>query len=61
MKEILRRVNVNPKSCLIIGDRLETDIAMGNKFGMDTALVMTGVKKILIYHTDLNLLTIYPQ
>lgn len=47
MKEIFRRVNVNPKSCLIIGDRLETDIAMGNKFGMDTALVMTGVKKNL--------------
>jgi arabinose operon protein AraL len=47
MKEIFRRVNVNPKNCLIIGDRLETDIAMGNKFGMDTALVMTGVKKNL--------------
>ncbi len=31
--------------CLIIGDRLETDIAMANKFGVDSALVLTGVAK----------------
>ena len=45
MDEIFSRVSVEPESCLIIGDRLETDIAMGNKFGIDTALVMTGVHK----------------
>ena len=45
MDEIFSRIKVKPESCLIIGDRLETDIAMGNKFGIDTALVMTGVHK----------------
>jgi arabinose operon protein AraL len=29
--------------CLLIGDRLETDIRMGLESGMKTALVMTGV------------------
>jgi HAD superfamily hydrolase (TIGR01450 family) len=47
MEEIFRRAKVKPESCLIVGDRLETDIAMGNKFGIDTALVMTGVHKNL--------------
>jgi HAD superfamily hydrolase (TIGR01450 family) len=45
MDEIFSRIKVKPESCLIVGDRLETDIAMGNKFGIDTALVMTGVHK----------------
>ena len=31
-----------PKHCLMIGDRLLTDIAMGAEAGMDTALVLTG-------------------
>ncbi len=39
-------VEINPQSSLIIGDRLETDIKMGNDFGVDTALVETGVPKI---------------
>lgn len=42
-KEILKRVNGHNK-ILQVGDRVETDIAMGNKFGFDTALVSTGVK-----------------
>jgi ribonucleotide monophosphatase NagD (HAD superfamily) len=29
--------------CLLVGDRLETDICMGIEAGMKTALVMTGV------------------
>ena len=28
--------------CLMTGDRLETDIAMGQRAGMDTALGLTG-------------------
>ena len=31
-----------PERCLMIGDRLMTDIAMGAAAGMDTALVLTG-------------------
>ncbi len=42
--EIKSRLNFNPDNTLLIGDRIETDIAMGNKFGIDTALVSTGVK-----------------
>lgn len=38
-------LNEKPENCLIIGDRIETDIAMGNLFGIDTALVLTGVIK----------------
>lgn len=43
--EIMELINIPPKKCLIIGDRLETDIAMGNKFNVDTALVATGIMK----------------
>ncbi len=42
--EITRRLAVDKSKILLIGDRLETDIAMGNNFGVDTALVTTGVK-----------------
>jgi len=42
--EIKHRMQIDPEKTLLIGDRLETDIAMGNKFGIDTALVETGVK-----------------
>lgn len=41
--EIKKRLEITLDKCLIIGDRLETDIAMGNNFGIDTALVETGV------------------
>lgn len=46
-KTVINALNVSPKKCLIIGDRVETDIAMGNIFGVDTALVSTGVKNDL--------------
>jgi len=42
--EIKSRLQFIPKKTLLIGDRLETDIRMGTKFGIDTALVSTGVK-----------------
>jgi phosphoglycolate/pyridoxal phosphate phosphatase family enzyme len=42
--EIQNRLQLIPSQTLLIGDRLETDIKMGNKFGIDTALVSTGVK-----------------
>jgi len=45
--EIKSRLDFNSGNTLLIGDRLETDIAMGNKFGVDTALVSTGVKNFV--------------
>jgi|Deesub1362A_J573_1020465.scaffolds.fasta_scaffold00051_43 HAD superfamily hydrolase (TIGR01457 family) len=41
-KIILEKVKAKPEEVLLIGDRLETDIAMGKKMGMKTALVLTG-------------------
>ena len=38
----LKRVGARPADCLMVGDRVETDIAMGLKVGMETALVLTG-------------------
>lgn len=35
-------VRLPPERCLVAGDRLETDIAMGRAAGMATALVLTG-------------------
>ena len=42
--EIKARLKFIPDKTLLIGDRIETDIKMGNDFGIDTALVHTGVK-----------------
>jgi ribonucleotide monophosphatase NagD (HAD superfamily) len=39
----LEVMGLEPEDCILIGDRLETDIRMGNESGMKTALVMTGV------------------
>lgn len=35
-------LNLPPNRCLMVGDRLHTDIAMGSEAGMDTLLVLTG-------------------
>jgi arabinose operon protein AraL len=43
MQVTLEAMALPPPSCLIVGDRLETDIVMGKKVGMATALVLTGV------------------
>jgi 4-nitrophenyl phosphatase len=37
------RLGLPPEECLVVGDRLDTDIAMGATAGMTTALVTTGV------------------
>jgi len=44
VNEIKSRFNNNLSKALLIGDRVETDIKMGNNMGIDTALVKTGVK-----------------
>ena len=38
----LERLALRPEHCLMIGDSMESDIALGSMFGMRTALVLTG-------------------
>ena len=42
VQTVMDVLDVPPERCLMIGDRLETDIQMGLTAGMDTALVLTG-------------------
>ena len=41
----LERLALGPAECAIVGDRLETDIAMGKAAGLGTILVLTGVTR----------------
>ena len=43
VQEAQRMLGCPPARCLMVGDRLETDILMGNSSGMHSALVLTGV------------------
>ncbi|WP_331713598.1 HAD hydrolase-like protein [Lentibacillus sp. JNUCC-1] len=40
VKELL---GIPPEQCYIVGDRLETDIKMGNDYGIQSVLVLTGI------------------
>ena len=40
---ILRLAGATPADCLVVGDRLDTDILIGKRVGARTALVLTGV------------------
>ncbi|CAG0961600.1 partial D-glycero-D-manno-heptose 1,7-bisphosphate phosphatase, partial [Anaerolineae bacterium] len=39
------RMGVPVEKCLVVGDRLETDIVMGHAAGAQTAVVLTGVTR----------------
>ncbi len=41
----LERLGVPAAECAIVGDRLETDIAMGKRLGLATVLVLTGITR----------------
>lgn len=45
MNKILKITQVNRNEAMIVGDRYETDILLGKKMGLITALVLTGVTK----------------
>lgn len=42
MDVALSRLGLPPERCIMVGDRLETDMRMGQQAGMRTAAVMTG-------------------
>lgn len=41
----IERLGLPADACLMVGDRLETDILMGKRAGMSTALVLSGVTR----------------
>jgi arabinose operon protein AraL len=43
VKTATDRIGLEPSQCLMVGDRLETDIEMGERAGMTTVLVLSGV------------------
>jgi NagD protein len=43
MQVALSKIALPPERCMMVGDRLETDIFMGQQAGMLTAVVLTGV------------------
>ncbi|HEY3398963.1 MAG TPA: HAD-IIA family hydrolase [Armatimonadota bacterium] len=43
LEMILRQWQIAPADCLLLGDRLETDLALGRRAGAAVALVLTGV------------------
>ena len=42
-EELQKRQKINRDEILMVGDTLTTDILGGNKFGLDTCLVLTGI------------------
>jgi len=42
-RTVLEYLDLPPEACLVVGDRLDTDIALGAQAGMATAVVKTGI------------------
>ncbi|MBP2017825.1 phosphoglycolate/pyridoxal phosphate phosphatase family enzyme [Symbiobacterium terraclitae] len=45
VQEAMDLLGLTPDECIMVGDRLETDMRMGREAGMATALVLTGVTR----------------
>ena len=41
----LRTLGVTAGECVIVGDRIETDIVMGRRCGLTTVLVLSGITR----------------
>ncbi len=54
---IIKKLEVKPHEILVVGDNLQTDILMGIKGGMRTALVLTGASIM----SDIEKLQIHPD
>lgn len=46
MPFLLRTLALDPRRTAIVGDRLDTDIALGRRAGLQTLLVGTGVSSV---------------
>jgi len=45
VQEAMNQLGLTPAECIMVGDRLETDMRMGREAGMTTALVLTGITR----------------
>ncbi|MFC7077622.1 HAD-IIA family hydrolase [Haloarcula halophila] len=55
VRAALERLGCTASECLVVGDRLDTDIRMGERSGMTTALVTTGVSdREAVEHSDVQ-------
>ena len=57
LEEALDYLHLNKEDCIIIGDNLETDIALGMNEHVKTVMVLTGVHHV----DDIDRLKIYPD
>ncbi|WP_366248837.1 HAD hydrolase-like protein [Terribacillus aidingensis] len=49
IQKILEHLNVSKEKCLIISDRLETNILMGKSYNIPTCLVLTGISACTMF------------
>jgi ribonucleotide monophosphatase NagD (HAD superfamily) len=45
LKVALEALGVTTDDCVIVGDRIETDVVMGKRHGLTTVLVLSGVTR----------------